>query len=223
MTIASEITRLQWAKANIRVSIWNKWVDVPSNIKLDNYSTYIDQIQTGTGDDILSYFSGILTLDGATVTVRSSDHVYNKYSDYTWRDGDTLFMVKPYEYDNYSSTWHSYMETYVDCIALNKWASSTIESIPRIIQAWYYTLTKISYYYINWNTIKLYGDTDGGTWCKAMVYSNNAWSVQDIGWDWTTPSDIWGNQNLLYSTPIVWGSPWGYYINSDFFYKWKPN
>lgn len=44
MTIASEITRLQWAKADIKTSIENKWVTVPSSAKLDDYSSYVDQI-----------------------------------------------------------------------------------------------------------------------------------------------------------------------------------
>ena len=47
MTIASEITRLQWAKADIKTSIENKGVSVPSNAKIDTYNTYIDQITTG--------------------------------------------------------------------------------------------------------------------------------------------------------------------------------
>lgn len=45
MTIASEISRLQTAKANIKSSIEWKWVEVWSDIKLDEYSDYIDQIQ----------------------------------------------------------------------------------------------------------------------------------------------------------------------------------
>lgn len=47
MTIASEITRLQWAKADIKTSIENKGVTVPSNAKLDDYSNYVDQITQG--------------------------------------------------------------------------------------------------------------------------------------------------------------------------------
>lgn len=47
MTIASEITRLQWAKADIKTSIEWKGVSVPSSAKIDTYSTYIDQITTG--------------------------------------------------------------------------------------------------------------------------------------------------------------------------------
>lgn len=46
MTIASEITRLQGAKADIKTAIEGKWVAVPSSTTLDWYSTLIDSIQT---------------------------------------------------------------------------------------------------------------------------------------------------------------------------------
>lgn len=46
MTIASEIERLQTAKANIKTSIENKGVEVPSSTSLSNYNTLIDQIST---------------------------------------------------------------------------------------------------------------------------------------------------------------------------------
>lgn len=49
MSIASEITRLQTAKADIKSAIENKGVTVPSNASIDTYDTYIDQIQTGGG------------------------------------------------------------------------------------------------------------------------------------------------------------------------------
>lgn len=44
MTIASEITRLQWAKADAKASIENKGVSVPADATVDTYHTYIDQI-----------------------------------------------------------------------------------------------------------------------------------------------------------------------------------
>ncbi len=47
MTIASEISRLQTAKADIKSSIEWKWVTVPSSAKLDSYDDYIDQIEQG--------------------------------------------------------------------------------------------------------------------------------------------------------------------------------
>ena len=48
MSIATEITRLQNAKASIKTSIENKGVTVPSATKLDGYSSLIDSIPTGS-------------------------------------------------------------------------------------------------------------------------------------------------------------------------------
>ena len=50
MSIASEIERLQGAKAEIKTSIENKGVTVSSDAKLDDYSDYIDSIASGGTD-----------------------------------------------------------------------------------------------------------------------------------------------------------------------------
>ena len=47
MSIASEISRLQSAKADIKTSIQGKGVTVPSSATLDDFSNYIDAISTG--------------------------------------------------------------------------------------------------------------------------------------------------------------------------------
>lgn len=47
MSIASEITRLTNAKNDIKTSIENKGVEVPSSAKLDEYYNYIDEIEDG--------------------------------------------------------------------------------------------------------------------------------------------------------------------------------
>ena len=46
MSIATEITRLQTAKADIKTALENKGVTVPSSTKLDGYPTIINTIQT---------------------------------------------------------------------------------------------------------------------------------------------------------------------------------
>lgn len=51
MSIASEITRLQGAKADIKSAIEAKGVTVPSNATLDGYGDYIEQISGGGGPD----------------------------------------------------------------------------------------------------------------------------------------------------------------------------
>lgn len=50
MSISSEITRLQNAKADIKSSIEEKGVTVPSTATLNEYSELIDSIPTGGGD-----------------------------------------------------------------------------------------------------------------------------------------------------------------------------
>ena len=48
MSITSEISRLQTAKAELKTSIENKGVSVPASAKLDNYHQYVDAIPTGS-------------------------------------------------------------------------------------------------------------------------------------------------------------------------------
>jgi len=49
MSIATEISRLQTAKASIKTAIEGKGVTVPSSATLDTYDDYVDAIQTGGG------------------------------------------------------------------------------------------------------------------------------------------------------------------------------
>lgn len=59
MSVASEITRLQNAKASIKSSIENKGVSVPSSTLIDTYSTFIDAISGGSSG--LTYETGTYT------------------------------------------------------------------------------------------------------------------------------------------------------------------
>lgn len=49
MSIASELTRIETAKSNLKTSIEGKGVTVPSTATLDAYPTYVDSIQQGGG------------------------------------------------------------------------------------------------------------------------------------------------------------------------------
>jgi hypothetical protein len=49
MSIASEITRLQNAKADLKTAIEGKGVTVPSSAKLDAYPALVESIQAGGG------------------------------------------------------------------------------------------------------------------------------------------------------------------------------
>lgn len=65
MSIASEITRLQTAKADIKAAIENKGVTVPSEATLDDYADYIDEISGGSGGIVITD-----TVDAAGGTIR---------------------------------------------------------------------------------------------------------------------------------------------------------
>lgn len=54
MSIASEITRLQTAKSNIKTSIENKGVVVSSSDKLDDYPSLIDSINISTQEKVVN-------------------------------------------------------------------------------------------------------------------------------------------------------------------------
>lgn len=60
MSIATEITRLQTAKSNLKTSIENKGVTVPSATLIDGYASLVDQISGGGGSG-LEYETGTWT------------------------------------------------------------------------------------------------------------------------------------------------------------------
>lgn len=77
MSIASEITRLQTAKADLKTAIEGKGVTVPSSATLDDYADLVDDIQTGGGG---GYFAeGTYTLVSESVTFSVSVNFNPKY------------------------------------------------------------------------------------------------------------------------------------------------
>lgn len=66
MSIATEITRLQTAKADLKTAIEGKGVTVPSATLIDGYADLVDAIQTGGGggskyDDLVDVINGTFT------------------------------------------------------------------------------------------------------------------------------------------------------------------
>lgn len=74
MSIASEISRLQQAKADIKSAIEGKGVTVPSDATLDAYDGYIDDIPSGGGGNWEQQWLNYTT---------------NTYADYVLPDGTT--------------------------------------------------------------------------------------------------------------------------------------
>lgn len=64
MSIATEISRLQTAKSDLKTSIENKGVTVPSATTLDGYAALVDQISGGGIGEVT--FSGSLSITNNT-------------------------------------------------------------------------------------------------------------------------------------------------------------
>lgn len=82
MSVTSEITRLQNAKASLKTAIEGKGVTVPSNTKLDGYADLVDSISGGGSDDDNWYLVGY----------KSVAYVFTKTNDTTWTEMDPGHM-----------------------------------------------------------------------------------------------------------------------------------
>lgn len=78
MSIASEISRIQGAKADLKTSIEAKGVTVPSSALIDTYSGYVDQISGGGGG-----YTGHVDTVGLTALGWDSDDI-QWLQDHVW-------------------------------------------------------------------------------------------------------------------------------------------
>lgn len=77
MSIASEITRLQTAKANLKTAIEGKGVSVPSSAKLDAYPALVESISGGSIEDLITkenLVSIVAKVDYVQVTLDASNN-----------------------------------------------------------------------------------------------------------------------------------------------------
>lgn len=96
MSIATEISRLQTAKADIKTAIEAKGVTVPSNATLDSYDTYISQIQTGGGTGGgTNYLEQYVnrSLSGNITSAQLGTNIGSKMTDYLLYDQDRITSV----------------------------------------------------------------------------------------------------------------------------------
>lgn len=84
MSIATEISRLQGAKADIKTAIEGKGVSVPSSALLDSYPDYIDAIQQGGGEHT---YTGHVDTAGLTALGWDADDI-QWLQDHVWWDAE---------------------------------------------------------------------------------------------------------------------------------------
>lgn len=82
MSIASEISRLQTAKADLKTAIEAKGVTVPSSTKLDGYAALVDSIQAGGGGDENVWY--IILLEGTSNAILRMYPSYNGGNNNRW-------------------------------------------------------------------------------------------------------------------------------------------
>lgn len=125
MTIASEITRLQWAKSDARDSIINKWVNVPNNAKLDTYHDYIDLIQTWVPQEDYDTFVSMAKWAALWYPDISytANHRFSWWDSYLCKIGNYIFMIWWYA-EYFYSNWHTYFDWYVWIYYKIEWANS---------------------------------------------------------------------------------------------------
>jgi len=77
MSIASEISRIQTAKADLKTAIENKGVTVPSSTKLDGYADLVDSIEQGGSGTVESNDVEFIDYDGTIVASYSAAEFAN--------------------------------------------------------------------------------------------------------------------------------------------------
>ncbi len=196
MTIASEITRLQWAKTTARTSIINKGVDVPVNASVEDYHTYIDQIQQGVPT---SAFAGLyFPYSWDITTIDSKNNAWDQTA-YLCRIGWYDFAIGTYGYTDISWwRYNSYAFVGIRYKAID-WTSWTLVSGWQF--SWPYdstlrTITINAVYNIQSNAISI----------EATATAYNSGTTTQI-FNWT----LWSN-SMTTGSALSWSNIANYKI-----------
>lgn len=142
MSIATEITRLQTAKADIASAIADKGVTVPYGTKLDGMSVLIDQI---SGSEPLAEFSQMNPLVAeymANVTYDPSDYTVSQILSYSYTKTDYTKWF-PVGYDvNLNDTGELHLADEISAVkkASSAGVNTLLNAIPNEVAHWWNTV-----------------------------------------------------------------------------------
>lgn len=95
MSIATEISRLQTAKADLRTAIEAKGVTVPSSAKIDTYDDYVSQISGGGSDTPSAFTSWSYNDYGKPTSIAIKNGVTSIPSDFQRYNGALISCTIP--------------------------------------------------------------------------------------------------------------------------------
>ena len=90
MSIATEITRIQQAKADIKTAIEAKGVSVPSSALIDTYDDYVSQISAGGSTADTEALKGLIQRDLTSIDIPSGT---TKIGDYAFANSGSLSAI----------------------------------------------------------------------------------------------------------------------------------
>ena len=197
MTIASEITRLQWAKASAKTSIENKGVTVPANATVDTYHNYIDLISTGWA------FMDSLALLGHHITGLNVNP--RQYWFVSWNDSTAYYWASIIELTTSSAEYY-----YIICYKKVSW--SDVQYPTASLSPWSSSLHSRPYktwFYRNGNAVRVF-------FSEVADYSSNYAFWFQADWDWSgTPTITQIARNNNYTNLPPEADTTGYVEYSD--------
>lgn len=203
MTIASEITRLQWAKATARTSIINKWVAVPVEAKLDTYHDYIDQINTT--------WNILWWLRLYDVRVSSKDGSPDISDNISWKEWGNYYWccLCSLEWDSANSLGF-YLYTYRKVNSTDD-MSYTFNNVTWDMSGSIYSWRIINpSFWTNWENIKaifFFYSTHPSNWvfCYQAVWDYHTWggTANSFIWRWESTNISDYNIDLTWYTQIT--------------------
>lgn len=152
MTIASEIERLQNAKAAIKTAIEGKGVTVPSNTLLDGYATLVDNIQTGGGTTNLKPF--VLRPDAEKIQTYTYDKQLVK-------DEEIALPAYTTTSTTLKATWNLSPTVTLDFANYNYVAAERMMATPIYKAGTSVATGRVEYWFeaINYDLVAIEGDT----------------------------------------------------------------